>query len=206
MLRSSETEKLRLPCQIFPAFKRYKSSVKPPLLLSQRLKVLPPSRRTKMPNKFKWRLQRQQHQDLHEGLWLSDPSQINKKDLTCLWQPWYITHTLTHMREHLELLPQMGWNYSQKIKANKTPYFPSTVGLNNGLPCTLAAVWGGEGGHGAPQCDGSALICPVWPIHMCSHHCFHILNKNCNVPPGNLKCSMLKSINFSVSLKITPSH
>lgn len=64
-----------------------------PLLLSWRLKVLPPSHRTKMPNKFKWRLQRQQHKDLHEGLRLSDPSQINKKDLTCFWQAWYITHT-----------------------------------------------------------------------------------------------------------------
>lgn len=65
-------------------------------------------------------------------------------------------------------------------------------------------VWGGEGGHGAPQCDGSALICPVWPIHMCSRHCFHILNKN-NVTQGNHKCSLLKSnIYFPSHLKCTP--
>lgn len=67
-------------------------------------------------------------------------------------------------------------------------------------------VWGGEGGHGAPQCDRSALICPVWPIHMCSRHCFHILNKN-NVTQGNHKCSLLKSnIYFPSHLKCNPTH
>lgn len=71
------SRQLRLLCQIFPAFKLLKSSVN---LFALRLKVLPPSHRTKIPNKFKWRLQRHQHVDLHEGLRLSDPSQINKKD------------------------------------------------------------------------------------------------------------------------------
>lgn len=76
----------------------------------------------------------------------------------------------------------------------------------NYLPFTFTVVWGGEGGNGAPQCDGGALICPVWPIHMCSRHCFHILNKNGHVTQGNRKCSVLKSpINFP-SLLISPFH
>lgn len=84
--------------------------------------------------------------------------------------------------------------------ANKTLYCLSTAVLNNCLSCTLTVVWGGEGGRGAPQCDGSTLICPVWPTHMRSRHCFHILNKNCHVTQGNRKCNMQKSfINF-------PSH
>lgn len=78
--------------------------------------------------------------------------------------------------------------------------------LNNCLPCTLTVVWGGEGGCEAPQCDGSALICPVWPIHMCSCHCFHILNKNCHVAQGNRKCSMLKSSVRVPSHLISPLH
>lgn len=97
----------------YPLYLKSSNLLWTPLVLSRRLKVLPPSCWTKMPNKFKWRLQRQ-HKDLHEGLQLSDPSQINKKDLTCLWQTWYTTHTHTHECEHLELQPQLRRNYSQK--------------------------------------------------------------------------------------------
>lgn len=103
----------------------------------------------------------------------------------------------THEREYLKVQPQLRRNYSQNETANKILYCLSTVVLNNCLPCTVTVVWGGEGSHGAPQCDGSALICPVWPIHMCPCHCFHILNTSCHVTQGNLKSSTLKSfINF----------
>lgn len=137
---------------------------------------------TKIANTFKWR----QHRDLHEGLRLCDPSQINKNDQR--WQGCYNSHTHT-FGNAMWLAPNWEAN-----KAHAT--FPSMIILNNSLPCTLTAVWGSEeeGGHGAPRCDGSALICPVWPIHMCSHHCFHVLNRNCNVTQGNCKCSVQKPL------------
>lgn len=118
--------------------------------------------------------------------------------LTCLLWGWYNTQTVGNAL----WLREVGGQTKTERLIKPYATFASMIILNNSLPCTLGWGFGVDGGHGTPQCDSNALIFSVWPIHMCSHHCFHILNRDCNVTQGNCKFGVYKSpINFCPHLR-----